>query len=423
MVSKGPARVLATVLTERQFEGAAHLRQALSGPQIVLVVVFLAFYGGYWASVLSGVSEEIPAVLEFCLGALLAGSIILTLIRLWPRVEPVLPRPLRSERPHQELPGHHRHIFLALLVVATLAMGLFVAPLTYLVIATMGIIGGVFILHLAEDRLLMVIGKMRSRRSRLWRRGGWSVLSFLVVLFFVLAFVTVAVAVTVGSNEREDHTVLLGPTLVVVTSGIALAIEGLVLAVFTALMSWRGLMKYRARRGKIYGPRRQALMDVHPVSLAIYIGGVNFITALFFFFYALLTTFQVITQAQARTGHQYVDWSGLLVPSGLIDIAALMTFVIAWAALLVNLSASANRTERRYMNRHVFAAVSVVAVMVVFMHVIVARGDELTVSILFRGAYLVGLAIAPLIVFWRRWSRVTVTLPDKDGAKSADRLT
>ena len=41
--------------------------------------------------------------------------------------------------------------------------------------------------------------------------------------------------------------------------------------------------------------------------------------------------------------------------------------------------------------------------MVLFMQAIVANGDEFFISVAFRAMYMVGLALAPIFIFWRRW--------------------
>jgi hypothetical protein len=81
---------------------------------------------------------------------------------------------------------------------------------------------------------------------------------------------------------------------------------------------------------------------------------------------------------------------------------------LAWAgavlvALLLNLSGKAVREEGRVLYCRVFGSLSVCFVMVLFMHVIAARGAKFTISVAFRTMYLIGIVLAPVAIVWRRW--------------------
>jgi hypothetical protein len=204
----------------------------------------------------------------------------------------------------------------------------------------------------------------------------------------------------------ETHEVKLLPTLVVLIPIIALVVQALVLGTFIFLQIWRSWMGFRQRRGKAYGPRRSTLLRTHPSSLAYYLLGVNYATGSFFFLYAVLMVLQSISEARSQGLNVNIDVSGVLVPGEVLDYIALATFAIAWTALLLNLSGAAVRSGRRLLNRRLFTSLSIFFLMVLFMQVIVADGNEFFISMAFRAMYMVGLALAPVLIFRRRWKEM-----------------
>jgi|GEM_PF-3220748 len=397
------SRLLGGMLTERQVQGANHLRRAVPRPLLLLLGAFLVAYAGYWAAVMVGSDRAVLAVYEYVLGALLGLAGVVTAVRLCPRLEPALPKWFRTERAPEVMPESLRYGLGAGIALLVGLAGLAVGELTYLIIAVLGALGGLLILTLAERSVLRSVHRLLDRRP--WLRAQRTPVIFLVLLALTAAVVVGGGLVIglVGSTEGEGHRLLPGQLLVTLSVSAVILLATASLAMFTILGLWRGTMRYLARRGKRYGPRRMALQRVSPAALAAYLLGVNAVAVGLFSFYIIVIVFQAAVATEQATGVRIIEMASLPLAGALVDHAALATLALAWTLLLLNLSASAEGSDRWYLNRHVFAAASVFVVMVLFMHVIVARGDELSISILFRAAYLVGIGLAPAVVFWRRW--------------------
>lgn len=395
-------RSAVSVLSGAQAEGAAFLYRGIPRSFLLLMGAFLVVYALYWGAAFGGMSAA-GELLVHVLGLLVGIVLAITVMKLWPRLEQAVPRWFRVE---VESPALHRpHKYLAwtgaLLVVALCAV--FVIEITFATVMLMGLIGGAYILFRLEGRIFQGLGRLRSRHPGLWR-GGWSAfLVLLAVLVLLIAIVTAAAGMAGSNEDPVTHEVKALPTLMVVIPAIALAVHALVLAAFVLVQAWRAWMSWRRRRGKAYGPYRTALLSAHPTSLAFYLAAVNYATGAFFFTYALMLVLQAIAEAHSRGMEVSIDVAGSLLSGQAMDYVALLSFVIAWVALLLNLSGTAVREERRFLNRRVFASLSVFFIMVLFIHVIAARGDEFTISVAFRAMYLTGIALAPLLITWRRW--------------------
>jgi hypothetical protein len=277
-------------------------------------------------------------------------------------------------------------------------------PLVFGAIMLMGLVGGVYILFRMEVYILRGLGRARERFPWFWRGSGWRAFTLLFALFLLLVVIVTTVAVAVGSNEvAETHEVKFLPTMLVIIPSIALVLQIAILGTFVILQLWRAWMRYRQSKGKAYGPRRRALLGAHPAALAFYLAGVNYATGSIFFAYSVLLVLQSITEARSQGVDVNIDLSGVLVSGNVLDYIALATFAIAWISLLLNLSGTAVRSGRRMLNRRVFASLSIFFLMVLFLHVIIANGDEFFISVAFRAMYMAGIALAPILIFWRRW--------------------
>jgi hypothetical protein len=271
----------------------------------------------------------------------------------------------------------------------------------------MGLVGGVYILFRTEAYILRGLARARERFPWFWRGSGWRVFLLLFALVVLLVAVVTVVATSVGSNEVADtHQVKLLPTLLVLIPSIALALQMAITGSFVILQLWRFWMRRRQDRGKVYGRRRRALLRTHPASLAYYLAGVNYATGSIFFAYMVLLVLQSITEARSQGINIAADMTGVLVPGNVLDYIALATFAIAWLSLLLNLSGTAVKRDHRMLNRRVFASLSIFFLMVLFMQVIVVNGDEFSISVAFRAMYIAGIALAPILIFWRRWKLV-----------------
>jgi hypothetical protein len=397
-------RYAVSAISETQIDGFSFLYRGIPRSFLILLGLYLGVYAGYWAAHLLGGPGDLQQVLIHVLGLLLGITLTITVMKLWPRLEPALPRWFRTE---MEAPALHRHhkvlawvAMLALVLLSTVG----VTALVFGAIMIMGLVGGVYILFRMETYILRSLSRVKDRLPWLWAGGGWRVFIALAVVLFLLAAIVTTVAVLVGPTETPGtHEISFLSTLIVLIPAIALVLQATVLGTFIILQLWRYWMNRRQRKGKVYGPRRRALLRTHPSSLAFYIAGVNYATGSFFFMYAVLLVLQSIAEARSRGTDVGIDVSGVLVPGGMLDYIALATFAIAWMALLLNLSGTAVKSGHRLLNRRVFASLSIFFLMVLFMQVIVANGDEFFISIAFRAMYMVGLALAPIFIFWRRW--------------------
>lgn len=404
MAPNTASRILEGVLTERHMLGASRLRASMPRSLLVLLAAFLVAYAGYWAASWGGSDRSVLLACEYLLGGLLGLAGAIALLRLWPSLEPALPKWFRTERAPSGMARPHRYGLWAGIVLLISLIGLAAGVLIYLIIAVMGVVGGILILLLAEPSVLRRVDRLSARLPWLGDRGTVAILLALLALTVIAAVVGGLIIGLVGSTEGPDHVLLPVPLLVTLSASALIIVATVSLGMFALLCLWRAAMSYRARRGKRYGPRRRALQGLRPVSLAAYLVGMNALTAGLFFFYVIVVIFQAASATQEATGIRMLDLASLPLTGALVDYAALATLALAWALLLLNISATAGGSERRYLNRHVVAPVSVFIVMVLFMHVIVVRGDEVSVSILFRAAYLVGIGMAPIVVFWRRWN-------------------
>lgn len=401
------SRYAGSVVSETQVDGLSFLYRGIPRSFLLLLGLFLGVYAGYWAALVLGVPGDIRQVLLHALGLLLGITLAITVIKLWPRLEVALPRWFRSELETPALRHHHKVLAWAAMIALVLLSMVGVTALVFGAIMLMGLVGGVYILFRAESYLLKGLNRVKNRFPWLWAGGGWRVFILFTFVFFVLVAIVTTVAVLIGSNEVPGtHEVKFLPTLLVLIPAIALIIQAFVLGIFIILQFWRSWMNYRQRKGKVYGQRRRALLRAHPATLAYYLAGVNYATGSFFFMYSVLLVLQAIAEARSQGANVGIDMSGVLVPSGVLDYIALATFAIAWIALLLNLSGTAAKGGRRWLNRRVFASLSVFFLMVLFMQVIVANGDEFFISVAFRATYMLGLALAPFFIIWRRWKAV-----------------
>jgi len=365
----------------------------------LLTALFLVVYSLYWIAELIG-AAELQQPMVHALG-LLAGIVLaITTLRMWPRLEEAVPRWFRAEVQGPALRRHHKFLAWAGAVGIVILCTLFIFDITLATIMLMGLTGGAYILFRLEGRVVRKLADARSRFPWLWNGGGWRAFILLLAMLIALIAVVSVVGATIGSNEDPvTHEVKAIPTLMVIPS-IALAIHSIVLAAYTFVQAWRWWM---SRRRREHGPYRTALLRAHPSSLAYYLWTLNFATGAFFFAYAMVLFLQAIAKARSEGVRVGIDISGPLISGEALDLVALLSFVIAWAALLLSLSGTAARDEHRVLNRRVFASLSVFFIMILFIHVIAARGDEFSVSMAFRGMYLAGIALAPLLITWRRW--------------------
>lgn len=393
-------RYASSIVSDAQAEGASFLYRGIPRAFLVLMALFLAIYALYWIAGFAGAAELQPPMVH-ALG-LLAGLVLaITLMRLWPRLEEAVPRWFRAEIEGPELHRHHKYLAWAGAAAVIVLCTAFILDVVLATIMVMGLTGGAYILFRLEGRVVRKLDGVRAWLPWLWNGSGWRAFLLLFAMLIVLIAVVSVVGVAVGSNEDPvTHEVKALPTLMVAIPAIALAIQAFVLGAYTFVQAWRWWM---FRRNRQYGSYRNALMRTHPSSLAYYLWTLNFATGAFFFAYALVIVMQAIAKARAEGVEVGIDISGSLISGQALDLIALVSFVIAWVALLLTLSGTAARDEHRVLNRRVFASLSVFFIMVLFIHVIAARGDEFTISVAFRAMYLAGIALAPLLITWRRW--------------------
>jgi hypothetical protein len=400
-------RYAGNVISETQVDGFSFLYRGIPRPFLILLGLFLGVYAGYGAALLLGLPGDIGQVLLHALGLLLGIVLAITIMKLWPRLEVALPPWFRTELKAPALRRHHKVLAWAAMIALVLLSMVGVTALVFGAIMLMGLVGGVYILFRAESYILRGVSRARDRFPWLWAGGGWRAFVLLTAVFFILVAIVTAAGVLVGSNEVPGtHVVKLLPTLLVLIPAIALFLQTAVLGTFVILQLGRSWMSYRQRRGRAYGPRCRALLRTHPTTLACHLAGVNYATGSFFFLYAVLLVFQSVAEARAQGANVGIDVAGTLVPSGVLDYIALATFAFAWIALLLNLSGTAAKGGRRLLNRRVFASLSIFFLMVLFLQVIVANGNEFFISVAFRAMYMAGLALAPLLIFWQRWKAV-----------------
>ncbi len=398
------SRYAGSVLNETQVDGFSFLYRGIPRSFLLLLVLFLGIYAVYWAALLIGVPGDIREVLIHALGLLLGITLAITVMKLWPRLEPALPKWFRTEMEAPVLHRYHKILAWAAMIALIVLSTVGATALIFGAIMIMGLVGGVYILFRMERYILKGLIRLKERFQWLWAGSGWRVFFLFTAVFLLLVVIVTMVAVTVGSNEDPiTHEVRFLPTLLILIPAIALTIQMVILWTFVILQFYRSWMSYRQRKGKLYGPGRKALLRTHPTSLACYVAGVNYATGSFFFMYAVLLVLQSISEVRSRGASVPIDVSGVLVPGNVLDYIALATFAIAWIALLLNLSGTAAKDGHRLLNRRVFASLSVFFLMVLFMQAIVANGDEFFISLAFRAMYMVGLAMAPILIFWRRW--------------------
>jgi hypothetical protein len=371
---------------------------------LVLMALFLVVYALYWAVGFAG-TAELQQPLVHALG-LLAGIVLaITTLRLWPRLEEAVPRWFRAEIEAPSLRRHHKFLAWAGAIGIVVLCTAFILDITMVTILLMGLTGGAYILFRLESRFVRRLDDVRSRLPWLWNGSGWRAFLLMLAMLIVLTVVVIVVGAIVGPNEDPvTHEVKVLPTLAAIIPIIALVIQGMVLAAFVLVQVVKWLLSRFTR--KPHGPYTAALLRTHPSSMAYYLWTLNFATGAFFFVYALMLLLQTISYARSEGVEVVgVDISGPLMISGeALGLLALLSFVIAWIILLLNLSGTAARDEeRRVLNRRVFASLGVFFVMVLFVHVIVAQGDEFSVSLSYRIMYLAGIALAPLLITWRRW--------------------
>ncbi len=406
------SRYAGSVVSETQVDGFSFLYRGIPRSFLILLGLFLGVYAAYWSASFLGVASDIRQVLLHALGLLLGITLAITVMKLWPRLEVTLPRWFRSELETPVLRHHHKVLAWAAMIALVLLSIVGVTPLVFGAIMLMGLVGGVYILFRTENYILRNLNRVKNRLPWLWAGGGWRIFVLLTIIFFILVVIVTTVAVLVGPNEvSSTHEVKFLPTLLVLIPAIALVIQTFVLGSFIILQFGRSWMNRRQRKGKVYGQRRRALLRTHPATLAYYLAGVNYATGSFFFMYSVLLVLQAIAEARSQGTNVGIDMTGVLVPGAVLDYIALATFAIAWIALLLNLSGTAARGGRRWLNRRVFASLSVFFLMVLFMQVIVANGDEFFISVAFRAAYMLGLALAPIFIIWRRWKAVAAVEP------------
>jgi hypothetical protein len=395
-----------SIVSEAQVEGASFLYRGIPRSFLWLTVIFLFIYAAYWAVALAGMSAA-QEVLVHVLGLLVGIVLAVALLKLWPRLEQAVPRWFRAEVDGPALHQHHKYLAWAGAALIVLLVAAFVIELTFGAVMIMGLVGGMYILFRFEARMVRRMERAERRLPWLWAEGGWRAFLPLFLMFVLLLIVVSVVGAAIGSNEDPvTHEVRVLPTLIVIIPGIALVVQFLVLTIFGLVQTWRHWMSWQRRGGKTYGPYRTALLNARPASIAYYLLAVNYSTGAFFFTYALMLVMQSVAEARSQGLDVGIDISGSLVSGQALDYLALLSFVIAWVALLLNLSGSAARDENRILNRRVFASLSVFFIMVLFVHVIAARGDEFTISIAFRAMYLAGIALAPVAIIWHRW-RIT----------------
>jgi hypothetical protein len=397
-------RYAGSVFNETQVDGVSFLYRGIPRSLLFLLGIFLAIFGAYWAAYLFGVPVYVRQLLANALGLLLGIALAITITKMWPRLEPALPRWFRTELDAPSLRRHHKALVWAALIALVMLSAVGYYPLVFGAIILMGLVGGVYILFRLEAYILRGLGRAQERFPWFWRGSGWRVFVLLFVLFVMLVVIVTTVAVAVGPNEvAETHEVKFLPTLMVIIPSIALALQVGILGTFVILQLWRSWMRYRQSKGKAYGPRRKTLLRTHPASLAFYLAGVTYATGSIFFAYTVLLVLQSVTEARSQGMNVNIDMSGVLVPGDVLDYIALATFAIAWISLLLNLSGTAVKSGRRMLNRRVFASLSIFFLMVLFLHVVIANGDEFFISVAFRAMYMVGIALAPILIFWHRW--------------------
>ncbi|MBI0584346.1 MAG: hypothetical protein ISF22_08995 [Methanomassiliicoccus sp.] len=324
----------------------------------------------------------------------------MTLVTMRPDLEAFLPGAVRRGTGHRT---GRTVIGWAVAAAIVLAVAVVIAPVTFAVVLAFGLAGGMLILIGAEKMILSMMARARERFPGLWSNG-WVPLALLIGLVLAAIIAVVSVGVTVGPNEAPGtHAVLLVPTLLIVIPGIVLALLVLSLVSFVIVQAWRGFMRFRSSRGHAYGRWMTALLGVRSTSLAIYITGMNLATGGFFFMYALMVTLQALAKARSEGMDVGVDLSGAWVQGELVDYLAMASFALAWAGLLLSFIGAAARSDRWYLRPTTFTVLSIFFIMVLFMHVIVANGDEFTITMFFRAAYMIGLAIAPVFIAYRRW--------------------
>jgi hypothetical protein len=193
-----------------------------------------------------------------------------------------------------------------------------------------------------------------------------------------------------------------------------------VFSILVPLQLYRAWMRYQLRKGKTYGPRRMAVLNTHPASFTYYLTTVNLGTGLFFSVYLVLLEMQQNNALKAQEGRLPINLSGILIPGEVLDYVALASFVLAWVLLLVNLSGTAVRGGRRVLNRRVFASFTVFSIMILFLHFIVAQGNEYSFSIPFREMFILGIMVAPLFIIWHRWNVLATAERNKVNAPAED---
>jgi hypothetical protein len=353
------------------------------------------------------------------LGLIVGIVLAITILKLWPRLEASVPRWFRAEVVVPQDQRYYTYLAWTGGVLIILLCTVFVDEIIFASVMVMGLVGGAYLLFRAESQVFHNLPQVKKRLPWMWEGGGWR--PFLVLfIFLILLVITVSViGAWVGSNEDPvTHEVKLLPTLALIIPSVALAVQFWVMLSYISVQGWRAWMGRRQRKGKTYGRKRSTLLRAHPASLAYYILMVDLAAGAILFTYTFLLVMQAIAEARSQGLDVGIDVSGALLSGQALDYLALVSFVVAWVALLVNLSGKATRVEGRFLNRRVFASLSVFFVMVLFMHVIVARGDEFTISVAFRAMYLFGIAIAPAVIIWHRW-----TIQSKGHMGSSDQPT
>jgi hypothetical protein len=408
-------------LSDTQVEGISFLYRGLPRSMLMLLGVFLIVYAALWGTMLIGAPSEVNMSLYIALGFIVGLVLAITLLRMWPRFESALPRWFQLGEESPELKKKHKYLAWALAALVVILCTVMISTLVFGIVMIMGVVGGIYLLFRMEGFTLRFMPSVKKRLNWFWKGGGWRVFFLLLFIIAAMIFIVTMVAIQVSAIKDQANLDQAMPMIaLLVFVSIMLFLFIVVFSILVPLQLYRAWMRYQLRKGKTYGPRRMAVLNTHPASFTYYLTTVNLGTGLFFSVYLVLLEMQQNNALKAQEGRLPINLSGILIPGEVLDYVALASFVLAWVLLLVNLSGTAVRGGRRVLNRRVFASFTVFSIMILFLHFIVAQGNEYSFSIPFREMFILGIMVAPLFIIWHRWNVLATAERNKVNAPAED---